>query len=591
VPASASRFARSRDAGGGSTPAPPFASRRPSFPDDAGFDAEEAAFTRGPAMRRRGVTPPPLDQPAPTFALSPRMTAIFGALFGLATITTIIALLIQAVPPRDDRSLASASPSSSALAAGDGAPGQRPSKKRVRTPIPGPWRLSALEKDPSVRIVEGEIDRQSFVVALGDKKIEKSQIYRILKAFDGVHSFDKTKRHDKFIVAVDRQTKEVKAFEYVVSPEEIYQAREVNGLLAATQLDLKIANEEVTGSIYVGKNLAKSIDEGGFEHGLEDVLDDAVAGRTSTEGFEEGATLRVIAIETTALGEFTRYKQIVAVEYRPPDPSAAPLRAYAFEDGRVHGYYDEKGRSPDGSGWTFPVPGAPITSRYNPKRMHPILHKIVSHHGTDFGAPSGTPIYAAFKGKITHAGPAGACGNMVTIDHPGDIQTGYCHMSKFAPGLKEGMSVGTNQLIGYVGTTGRSTGPHLHFWAKRKGAFFDAETLKMNGLHPLPPEERDAFAAKKAELDARLDAIPLPEPPPTEPAPEAKPEASTAPVADDTKPSLGAEDPTDGDDGDDDDKGKSHKKSASDDEHASKPSKPAVDEDSGDDILGPDLGG
>jgi hypothetical protein len=101
----------------------------------------------------------------------------------------------------------------------------------------------------------------------------------------------------------------------------------------------------------------------------------------------------------------------------------------------------------------------------------------------------------------------------VVIDHPGGITTGYCHMSKLGP-VKAGEHVGTHQLLGYVGQTGRATGPHLHFFAKKNGQFFDALTLHLDGDRPVPPVDRGAFLAAKAELDRRLDALPLPEPPP-----------------------------------------------------------------------------
>jgi murein DD-endopeptidase MepM/ murein hydrolase activator NlpD len=466
------------------------------------------------------------------------MTALFGGLFGLATVTTIIALLIQGVPPRDDRSLEAQVPSAPAAAPVLEVPKTRDApKKRARVKIPGPWRVGALSTDPSARLVEGTVGAKSFIEALSDKGVPKDQVYRILKAFDGVRKFDKKQKNDRFVVALDRQTNRVRAFEYEVSPFEIFQAREEDGLLTASQLDMKIAEEEVSGSFYVGKDLARSIEWGGFEPGLVKVLDDALAGRMSTEGFEEGGVVRVVAVEVTALGEFAKYDRVVALEYRAPDPAAAPVRVYTFEGKTARGYFDDRGRQPDGTGWTSPVPGAPITSRYNPRRMHPVLKKVMPHTGTDFGAPSGTPVYAVYRGKVSHLGPAGPCGNMVAIVHPNGIESGYCHLSKFATGLKNGQKIGTRQLIGYVGTTGRSTGPHLHFWTRKDGKFFDAETLKMDGFRVIPVDERPPFSLRKTELDARLDAIPLPEPPPeptavapaTEPAGDADDEVKASP--------------------------------------------------------------
>jgi murein DD-endopeptidase MepM/ murein hydrolase activator NlpD len=536
-------------------PSAPRSSRR-AVDDPLGLD--------GPIVRRPGPSAS-VERGQPAWSLSPRMTAVFGGLFGLATVTTIIALLIQGSPPRDDRALASAQvatpdapvPRASALATSPSAP-----RKRERTLLPSPFRVGDLAKEPGVRVVEDTMNRRTLLEALGEKGVPKDQTYRVLKAFEGLRKFDKSSKNDRFIVAIDRASNALRGFEYVVSPLEVWQAREVDGKLAASQLDLKIADAEITGGFYVGKHLAASIAWGGLEPAIAKEIDEAFAGRTSTDGFDEGGAVRVIAIETTALGAFARYKQVVAVEYRPADPAASPVRAYAFEASGASGYWDEKGRQPDGSGWTHPVPGAPITSHFNPKRLHPVLKKVMPHNGTDYGGPMGTPIYSAFRGKITHVGPAGPCGNMVAIMHPNGIESGYCHMQKAAPGLKVGAPIGTKQLVGYLGSTGRSTGPHLHFWTKRDGKYFDSETLKMGGFRVLPADLRPAFAARKAELDARLDAIPLPEPPPPEPVASpsasgsARPDASSLPSdptaeaaapSGSAAPALHPPDPGDGD--------------------------------------------
>ncbi len=172
------------------------------------------------------------------------------------------------------------------------------------------------------------------------------------------------------------------------------------------------------------------------------------------------------------------------------------MRVYTFNGQEARGYWDDRGKQPNAGGWRKPVPGAPITSRFNPKRMNPVAHKIIPHTGTDFGAAMGTPIYSVFRGSILSVGPAGPCGNMVVIQHPNEITTGYCHMSRFA-NIKVGEPVGTHQLIGYIGTTGRSTGPHLHFFAKKNGVFFDAETLQLDGERSLPGADREGSSPRR----------------------------------------------------------------------------------------------
>lgn len=554
---------------------------------NVGF-ATPKAPTTSPNSRWVGRTPDAeaLRGSTSSLSLTPRMTALFGGLFGLATVTTIVALLIQGSPPEDVRALASTVQASGGASAPDGTgPGSvdekasPTSRKKQRVRIPGPARVQDLAKQPGIRIVEDAMGARSFISALNEKGVPKDQVYRLIKAFDELKKFDKTAKKDRFVVALDRGTNEVRGFEFVTSPLDVFQAMESNGVLTAQKLDLQVAETEVSGSFYVGKNLDRAIEWGGLEPDILRVIDEAFAGKLSHEGFEEGGVVRVIATEVTALGDFVRYKGVVAVEYQPPDPAAAPVRAYTYQGASAKGYFDEKGRQPDGSGWGSPVAGAPVTSRFNPKRMHPVLKRVQPHNGTDYGAPSGTPVNAVFRGKLTFVGNAGPCGNMVAIMHPNGIESGYCHLSKIAPGMKVGNTVGTRQLIGLVGTTGRSTGPHLHFWTKRDGAFFDSETLKIDGFRVLPSDERPAFALRKTELESRLAALPLPEPPPAE-APR------------DAKSSGSGGDPSDGGDEDIDaapskDAGKekpSHKASP-------KPSHKDEDFDPGDgeDLIGPDL--
>jgi len=474
-----------------------------------------------------------------TTKLSPRMTAVFGALFGLACVTSIIALLIQGATPVEERAEARTIEAAPDVVAEPDAPKVPTieSRKPKRVALPSPWRLKDMAGDPKIVIVSDHMKGRAFVKAVQAKGVPKAQVYRILKAFDGVRNFDRTKKKDRFIIAMNRSGKKIRAVEYVVSPLEIYQAREDDqGLLRSAKLDMKIAEHEVVTSFYITDDIEKSFGWGGLEEGILEEINDAFNGRISTESFKEGGTVRLVANEMTALGLFAKYKNLVAVEYRPPDPEEKPVRAYWFKGDKAKGYFDDRGRQPFRGGWRKPCPDAPVTSRFNPKRMHPVLKTVRPHNGTDFGAPTGTPVHASYRGKVSFVGNAGASGNLVKIVHAGGVETGYAHLSKFAPGVKNGDRVGTFQIIGYVGSTGRSTGPHLHFSAKRNGKFFNAETLKLDGVRVMPVPDRPGFLARKAELDMRLDGIALPEPPPEPVEPPPADETNGKPAEGDSKP-------------------------------------------------------
>jgi hypothetical protein len=224
------------------------------------------------------AAPRPLAGP---LELSPRMTAVFGGLFGLATVSSLVALLIHIVPPRNERALL-ASLISSASAVHEPVPSIR--KKPPRVALPGPWRIAELAKDPSIVLQSIAIEKRSFIEALADKGVPKAQAYRILKAFDGVRKFDKTSKRDRLSVAIDRVTMRVRGFEYEVSPSEVYQAREDNGgLLSGSRLDLKIAENEITGSFYVGKDPVRSYQVAGLEDGVLDALEPSACSRATSE--------------------------------------------------------------------------------------------------------------------------------------------------------------------------------------------------------------------------------------------------------------------------------------------------------------------
>jgi len=134
--------------------------------------------------------------------------------------------------------------------------------------------------------------------------------------------------------------------------------------------------------------------------------------------------------------------------------------------------------------------------------MHPVLGYSKMHKGLDFGAPSGTPIFAAGAGTIAEVGPKGSFGNFIRIRHNGQYQTTYAHMSKFAKGIRKGDKVKQGEVIGYVGATGRVTGPHLHYEILLDGAQVNPAKLQMASGDKLTGKALKAFQAQMAKIDA-----------------------------------------------------------------------------------------
>jgi len=173
---------------------------------------------------------------------------------------------------------------------------------------------------------------------------------------------------------------------------------------------------------------------------------------------------------------------------------------YYFDNQGSEGHYDKNGKSVKKALMKTPINGARLSSPFG-MRKHPIDGYNKMHRGTDFAAPMGTPIMASGDGVVKKAGWCGGGGNCVKIKHNSTYQTVYAHMSKFARGIKSGVRVKQGQTIGYVGSTGKSTGPHLHYEVIVNGKKVNSQKLKLPSGKILKGDERKLFETKKIKLD------------------------------------------------------------------------------------------
>jgi murein DD-endopeptidase MepM/ murein hydrolase activator NlpD len=170
-------------------------------------------------------------------------------------------------------------------------------------------------------------------------------------------------------------------------------------------------------------------------------------------------------------------------------------------------YFDAKGHSVRKALVVTPVDGARISSGFG-RRRHPILGYTKMHRGTDFAAARGTPVYAAGRGVIETAGRNGAYGRYIRIRHNGTYKTAYAHLQGYVRGIKRGKRVRQGQVIGYVGSSGRSTGPHLHYEILRNGKQINPKRLNLPSGRILKGAELARFQTARAALETRLAALP-----------------------------------------------------------------------------------
>ena len=182
------------------------------------------------------------------------------------------------------------------------------------------------------------------------------------------------------------------------------------------------------------------------------------------------------------------------------------INLYNFNYKNNEDYYYIKGKSITKSLMKTPINGARLSSSFG-MRKHPILGYNKMHRGTDFAAPSGTPIMASGSGTVTRARWCGGGGNCIKIKHNSTYETIYAHMKNFAKGIKEGKKVKQGQIIGYVGSTGMSTGPHLHYEVLVNGKKVNSQKLKLPSGKVLKGKSREEFELERIKIDLRLSEL------------------------------------------------------------------------------------
>ena len=168
-------------------------------------------------------------------------------------------------------------------------------------------------------------------------------------------------------------------------------------------------------------------------------------------------------------------------------------------------FFSIRGKNVEKAFLRSPVEFSYISSKYNLKRKHPILNKIKAHTGVDYAAPTGTPVRTTGDGTIAFRGNNGGYGKLIEIKHSEDYSTRYAHLSRYKKGLEVGDKVNQGEVIGYVGRTGRATGPHLHYEFRVNGMHTDPLTVKLPAAEPISDKEKDAFFKTAIEVMNKMD--------------------------------------------------------------------------------------
>jgi len=356
--------------------------------------------------------------------------------------------------------------------------------------------------DPKYEKVNHNVLRGQSLSNIFDKySVNNSELKLVQKSLSNKYKINNLKVNDLIEFTIDRSNQKIIEFSYPVSKtKKIHLSR---------SKDLKLFNEKIITTkllkkiIYEENIIMNSLYKSAIDIGIPDSI---IVEFARIYGFEidfqrdirkKDSFQIMYEIFEDENDEIVEKGNILFANLKVQGINY-PL--YFFNKKNLKGHYDKNGKSIVKTLMKTPINGARLSSSFG-MRKHPIDGFNKMHRGTDFAAPKGTPIMASGDGVIVKAGWCGGGGNCVKIKHNSVYQTIYAHMSKFANNVKNGVRVKQGQIIGYVGSTGKSTGPHLHYEVIENGKKINSQTLKLPSGKVLKGKDRKLFETVKIKLD------------------------------------------------------------------------------------------
>jgi murein DD-endopeptidase MepM/ murein hydrolase activator NlpD len=271
----------------------------------------------------------------------------------------------------------------------------------------------------------------------------------------------------------------------------------------ACQREVTVVEKTISG--VVNSSLSQTINEMGISHELTNKFVDIFAWQVDFQRLQRGDQFKLIYEELQVEGQPIGIRQINGIYF---NHFGNGYYAIPYDQGNGLDYFDEEGNSLRKALLKYPIEFTRISSRYSGRRFHPVQKIYKPHLGTDFAAPTGTPIRSVGDGIVLEAGYKSNNGNYVKIRHNATYTTQYLHMSKIAPDVKPGTRVRQSQWIGNVGSTGLATGPHVCYRFWKNGVQVDALRVELPPSEPIIEEHKQMYSIKREEVIRQLQAIP-----------------------------------------------------------------------------------
>ncbi len=373
----------------------------------------------------------------------------------------------------------------------------------------------AMEPGTSGSTGEPEIDPLDGEVRPGDSLskilhragLGAAEIQRVAEALGPVMDPATIRVGQHYVVELD-EGGELSTFSFRRTQTDVAVVeRQDDGRLVG-RLDVRkteLREEQIGGE--VDSSLSAALTDRGHSAALVDVLTDVFAYDINFfTATRKGDRFQLVVERHELDGELVRYGRVLAARYQGEAAGTVEVLWWVPPGGGDGRYVDAEGKGVSRTLLKSPLKFARVSSGFNPKRMHPVLHRVKSHQGVDYAAAEGTPVWAAADGKIVFRADKGGAGNMVILRHPGGLKTLYMHLSKFAEGQRVGDQVKAKTVIGYVGMTGLATGPHLHFGVQLRGRYVDPSTLESVRGPGVAKRDRKKFLRARARWSERLSS-------------------------------------------------------------------------------------
>ncbi len=353
-------------------------------------------------------------------------------------------------------------------------------------------------QEPQLHIIEGDVkQRSSLFKSLLEKNIPLRWIDLIVSKLKPYVNFKKIKGGTyRFITDVEG---ELVKFIYEASPLEIYEIEKDTEGYVAQQKKVSLDTHRVKVVGEIRSSLFEAMDAAGEQDQLTLAFAEILAWEIDFyKDIREGDRFKVVVEKIYKGDQFIQYGAIQALEYQSGEKI---IRGIRYKED----YYNENGVSLKKAFLKAPLRFSRISSKFSRARKHPILGGMRPHYGVDYAAPSGTPLWAVADGTVTFCGRNSGFGNQVVLRHRNGYTTYYGHLSRYGPGIRKGVRVRQKQVIGYVGSTGLSTGPHLDFRLAKDGRFRNPIKETFPKGHPIERGEMEAFQKSRDEMSVWLE--------------------------------------------------------------------------------------